>query len=1331
MSHQNQQGRFHHADAQYLRRNHVAPSSYVDIRRAHDVGDRHAARIQDIANRERQRNGASEILNLRRINPEFGENQTRTVEVTIRGLYEVTQGRRTVVSRMVSHQHFFRIHDVQSDEDLKEGVQDAFRELESMISNMDGDSGYRLFVPTMWHAHDSFSLEEIRQRVHIPTEIHMHAAMPVQYKFLEQLGVSTEEIEQNDSMNCLTSKLLAHMEKHKIMIRHKWTEEKIARVMMCNKADDEDAEVPTGRGFSVKECMRFMDSHKKFNCYAFDQYGNVLMKTEYSGDNNVGKSPFLFVCHNAHCYQITDEEAITSHVQRIRAASKENTEIFKREKAEEKRLAKEQALVKLLQRDYHTYSYTQGQLDLNHLDRYKDCNLFVNAKCLEPMLLEIFQKTNFIHTGNYVKSSFMRLNYKNGVVLFANPNPKSKINTSYTSRILADRLKVPFKNQSIGAIAVEFCNIYFNPKGGKTKRLHISVKERQRHADRFKNICQICQIKCDKFHLDHIVRLEFGGDNSDENIQLLCAPCHESKTKREVGQSLFSSDQTISHYNKATMEIFSRIKTGLIHNFVDYKEYATLDMHQMLDENGDVVRDQNGNDVMKPVLTKKDDGSVIVALDHNKNRTNIVRYEMAKYMFLVFSLLCDPQHFDRKNAQHVAIPPGEYWVTTDNVCPARGNDFYSYIMVRRLLEKRQITLKDIKYFVTAPKDLCLPGNYFTPFVEQVLKRVICCKDIGSKEWKREVGVAKECINQFIGMLGIRTSDHKSVDLFTSMEAASLHASKRQEGSTTAEIPVLKNQPREVKGKISLMNHGHHVTVMPRVFDSNDDDNYEKGMLKRADYYSVVSQSTVNKTESMMPLFRCILDVEAIVLDDSKRLGEEFGRVLCINVDCVYVQLFSDKNGTAMEKAERLRKKAEKICWYNSDVKKYNKMEFTLPKPTIIDRKIIPSEEKLIYNAPEYEVLDDPGFTDKEGAMKWAKTFVNGLLNEKKDLGCMISSLAGTGKTFLTNCVISELQRREINFLAIAPTHVAAHLLGGIDENGKHTGKTIHAALSIMKNGNFSSFKKYKVIIVDEFSMVSEMHWAALAKLKRQYSSIRFLLVGNWAQLESVGARSSSFDFENAGCIHELVNGRKLVLTICRRADKGGQELFKQYKYIANSQYEKFDASKFGDEEHDLSIAYYNSTVKAVNDKWMERYKPKEHMIVKASMKAKTLFNCQNITLYDRMPLMACQTRESLGFFNCETWKVKSWNSNEVKLVSDDELPEKRYAIIPTPELADLFRPGYCITSHRAQGKTIRRPYTIYDFARMNNRAAYVAISRGTAIKSVNISYKNYGKDDDE
>ncbi len=36
--------------------------------------------------------------------------------------------------------------------------------------------------------------------------------------------------------------------------------------------------------------------------------------------------------------------------------------------------------------------------------------------------------------------------------------------------------------------------------------------------------------------LDHVVALVNGGDNSDANLQGLCAPCHEAKTRRDIGQ---------------------------------------------------------------------------------------------------------------------------------------------------------------------------------------------------------------------------------------------------------------------------------------------------------------------------------------------------------------------------------------------------------------------------------------------------------------------------------------------------------------------------------------------------------------------------------------------------------------------------------------------------------------------------------------------------------------------------------------------------------------------------------------------------------------------------
>lgn len=179
----------------------------------------------------------------------------------------------------------------------------------------------------------------------------------------------------------------------------------------------------------------------------------------------------------------------------------------------------------------------------------------------------------------------------------------------------------------------------------------------------------------------------------------------------------------------------------------------------------------------------------------------------------------------------------------------------------------------------------------------------------------------------------------------------------------------------------------------------------------------------------MPIFRCILDAEAIELHQTKRLCEKYGKVICVNTDCVYVQLFDDEESTAQDKADKLKAKAEKIMWHGSNTKKYNAMDYKLPNISIVNRTVKGSSEEYNYQHPQYTVEQDPGFTDYDGAKKYAKNMVDDLLNPKIDASKMISALAGTGKTFLTNCIIEELKKREIRFMAIAPTHVASHLLG--------------------------------------------------------------------------------------------------------------------------------------------------------------------------------------------------------------------------------------------------------------------------------------------------------------
>lgn len=50
--------------------------------------------------------------------------------------------------------------------------------------------------------------------------------------------------------------------------------------------------------------------------------------------------------------------------------------------------------------------------------------------------------------------------------------------------------------------------------------------------------CQKCKRLTqypDGFELDHVTPLHKGGDNTDENLQVLCPTCHEAKSCEEAG----------------------------------------------------------------------------------------------------------------------------------------------------------------------------------------------------------------------------------------------------------------------------------------------------------------------------------------------------------------------------------------------------------------------------------------------------------------------------------------------------------------------------------------------------------------------------------------------------------------------------------------------------------------------------------------------------------------------------------------------------------------------------------------------------------------------------
>ena len=72
-----------------------------------------------------------------------------------------------------------------------------------------------------------------------------------------------------------------------------------------------------------------------------------------------------------------------------------------------------------------------------------------------------------------------------------------------------------------------------NKSGGKTKR-SVSETKKKYVASQQGWKCKHCSIQLPAwFEVDHVVKLEYGGSNSIENLEALCRDCHGKKTAME------------------------------------------------------------------------------------------------------------------------------------------------------------------------------------------------------------------------------------------------------------------------------------------------------------------------------------------------------------------------------------------------------------------------------------------------------------------------------------------------------------------------------------------------------------------------------------------------------------------------------------------------------------------------------------------------------------------------------------------------------------------------------------------------------------------------------
>lgn len=69
---------------------------------------------------------------------------------------------------------------------------------------------------------------------------------------------------------------------------------------------------------------------------------------------------------------------------------------------------------------------------------------------------------------------------------------------------------------------------------GKTDNVAIPPRVKLRLYDKANGRCIACTTMADSFECDHIIPLILGGEHREDNLQLLCVPCHARKTRLDV-----------------------------------------------------------------------------------------------------------------------------------------------------------------------------------------------------------------------------------------------------------------------------------------------------------------------------------------------------------------------------------------------------------------------------------------------------------------------------------------------------------------------------------------------------------------------------------------------------------------------------------------------------------------------------------------------------------------------------------------------------------------------------------------------------------------------------
>jgi hypothetical protein len=594
--------------------------------------------------------------------------------------------------------------------------------------------------------------------------------------------------------------------------------------------------------------------------------------------------------------------------------------------------------------------------------------------------------------------------------------------------------------------------------------------------------------------------------------------------------------------------------------------------------------------------------------------------------------------------------------------PLRGNGWYYYPLVKLCLDENIIDHNDIKYYIKS--SLVIKKDYFNGFIDW------CKLNMGE--------YFKLCINSMIGFFAID-----------------------KENLYWKNICVTKD-----------------ITDAYNKFIKYDSAFINKQEYNEGDFYIVSKQNKNINIETEKVIYDYIIDLEIVQLYKMRKMIEEKGgKILEYKTDSIRFRingefpfkLLDDKNLDGYFYDEECTKPIYKI-------ENKGRLQIEM-KPNYI------RTETFNYEKPKFNITEDVEDNNFEPLVR----------KIVESLGCcFINGIAGAGKTTLINQIKKYLDDKGLKYNCLCPTNISKLLVNG---------HTLDKFLFKLRSEDIIKNSIYDYVIVDEISMVKEMFFKMLSLIKRYKPNTKFILSGDYKNQflpvkDRVGERSEKY-YYNSGVFHELCGSNMVLLTKCRRSDE------KHFKLCQNV--DSIKPSDYNNELCDLNISWTNKKRIEINKIMMDKkYKElchdidlknidiendnKRRKIQKDTNKLKYPFklhlnkygfsnNSQDVDLFVGMPIIAIKNLKDT-YVNGEKFTISYIDNDKIKAISEITNNE---IIIESSKFQRNFYVAYCITSHKAQGSTFTKPYTIHEWDRLNKRCKYVSLTRSNTWENCNIA----------